>query len=33
SGINDNPQSLIFGDGPVQPGPGEQGFVPPGAKP
>lgn len=33
SGINDNPQSLIFGDGPVQPGPGEQGFVPPGARP
>jgi len=29
--INDNPQSLIFGGGPVQPGPGEQGFVAPGA--
>ena len=31
NGINDNPQSLIFGDGPVRPGPGEQGFVSPGA--
>lgn len=29
--INDNPQSLIFGTGRVEPGPGEQGFVPPGA--
>ncbi len=28
--INDNPQSLIFGAGPVVPGPGEPGFVPPG---
>lgn len=27
--INDNPQSLIFGNGPVQPGPGEEGFVTP----
>lgn len=31
TGINDNPQSLIFGAGPAQPGPGEQGFAPPGA--
>ena len=30
SGINDNPQSLIFGTGSVQPGPGEPGFVVPG---
>ena len=30
-GINDNPQSLIFGAGPAQPGPGEAGFTPPGA--
>jgi phospholipid/cholesterol/gamma-HCH transport system substrate-binding protein len=29
--INDNPQSLIFGAGPVTPGPGEPGFTPPGA--
>lgn len=28
--INDNPQSLIFGAGPVTPGPGESGFVAPG---
>jgi phospholipid/cholesterol/gamma-HCH transport system substrate-binding protein len=31
NGINDNPQSLIFGAGPAQPGPGEAGFTPPGA--
>ncbi len=31
TGINDNPQSLIFGSGPSQPGPGEPGFTPPGA--
>ncbi len=31
NGINDNPQSLIFGSGPAQPGPGESGFTPPGA--
>ena len=31
NGINDNPQSLIFGSGAIQPGPGEQGFVAPGA--
>lgn len=31
NGINDNPQSLIFGSGPSQPGPGEPGFTPPGA--
>ena len=31
TGISDNPQSLIFGSGPTQPGPGETGFTPPGA--
>ncbi|GAC1606151.1 MAG: MlaD family protein [Ramlibacter sp.] len=31
NGISDNPQSLIFGSGRVQPGPGEAGFTPPGA--
>ncbi|MEP6790240.1 MAG: MlaD family protein [Ramlibacter sp.] len=31
NGINDNPQSLIFGAGPSVPGPGEPGFSPPGA--
>ena len=31
TGINDNPQSLIFGAGSAQPGPGEPGFTPPGA--
>ena len=31
TGINDNPQSLIFGNGVVQPGPGEPGFVSPAA--
>jgi phospholipid/cholesterol/gamma-HCH transport system substrate-binding protein len=30
-GINDNPQSLIFGAGPTNPGPGEPGFTAPGA--
>jgi phospholipid/cholesterol/gamma-HCH transport system substrate-binding protein len=30
--INDNPQSLIFGSGPVAPGPGEPGFAPPGGR-
>jgi phospholipid/cholesterol/gamma-HCH transport system substrate-binding protein len=29
--INDNPQSLIFGTGRIDPGPGEAGFVAPGA--
>lgn len=29
NGINDNPQSLIFGTGRVDPGPGESGFVTP----
>ena len=29
AGITDNPQSLIFGDGRAQPGPGEPGFVAP----
>jgi phospholipid/cholesterol/gamma-HCH transport system substrate-binding protein len=28
--FNDNPQSLIYGGGPVPPGPGEPGFVAPG---
>ena len=27
NGINDNPQSLIFGNGKAEPGPGEQGFA------
>ena len=31
NGINDNPQSLIFGSGRIEPGPGEPGFAPPGA--
>lgn len=31
NGINDNPQSLIFGSGEMRPGPGEPGFTPPGA--
>ena len=31
NGINDNPQSLIFGSGVISPGPGEEGFTPPGA--
>jgi phospholipid/cholesterol/gamma-HCH transport system substrate-binding protein len=31
--INDNPQSLLFGNGQVPPGPGEQGFSAPGAAP
>jgi phospholipid/cholesterol/gamma-HCH transport system substrate-binding protein len=31
SSIRENPQSLIFGAGPVVPGPGEQGFEAPGA--
>jgi phospholipid/cholesterol/gamma-HCH transport system substrate-binding protein len=31
NGINDNPQSLIFGTGRIDPGPGEPGFSPPGA--
>jgi phospholipid/cholesterol/gamma-HCH transport system substrate-binding protein len=30
SNIGDNPQSLIYGNGPVAPGPGEPGFVAPG---
>lgn len=29
--IGDNPQSLIYGSGPIAPGPGEAGFVAPGA--
>jgi phospholipid/cholesterol/gamma-HCH transport system substrate-binding protein len=31
--INDNPQSLIFGAGAVDPGPGEPGFTAPGGRP
>lgn len=31
--INDNPQSLIFGTGRIAPGPGEEGFTPPGETP
>ncbi|MDR2324498.1 MAG: MlaD family protein [Acidovorax sp.] len=31
SGITNNPQSLIFGDGQMRPGPGEPGFAPPAA--
>jgi phospholipid/cholesterol/gamma-HCH transport system substrate-binding protein len=30
--VDDNPQSLIFGNGPVVPGPGEEGFSPNGEK-
>jgi len=29
--VGDNPQSLLFGNGPARPGPGEPGFAPPGA--
>ena len=32
TGINDNPQSLIFGTGRIEPGPGEEGFTPPGVQ-
>ena len=31
--VDDNPQSLIFGNGPPMPGPGEPGFAAPGGKP
>ncbi|MDI1269153.1 MAG: MlaD family protein [Polaromonas sp.] len=31
--VDDNPQSLIFGNGPPTPGPGEEGFTAPGGKP
>ncbi|MDP3309438.1 MAG: MCE family protein, partial [Polaromonas sp.] len=31
--VDDNPQSLIFGNGPPVPGPGEKGFTAPGGKP
>lgn len=31
--VGENPQSLIYGTGPIGPGPGEPGFVAPGAKP
>ena len=31
--VSDNPQSLIYGNGPATPGPGEPGFTPPSAKP
>lgn len=29
SGIGDNPQALLYGDGATRPGPGESGFIPP----
>lgn len=32
NGINDNPQSLIFGSGAIDPGPGEPGFSAPGGR-
>ena len=31
--VDDNPQSLIFGNGAPTPGPGEPGFTAPGGKP
>ena len=31
--VDDNPHSLIFGNGPPTPGPGEPGFTAPGGKP
>ena len=31
--VSDNPQSLIYGNGPTAPGPGEPGFTPPSGKP
>ena len=31
--VGDNPQALIFGNGAQAPGPGEDGFAPPGSKP
>ena len=31
SAVDDNPQALIFGNGPLPPGPGEAGFSEPGA--
>ena len=33
TGVNDNPQSLLYGGGAVAPGPGEAGFAAPQAKP
>lgn len=30
--LNDRPQALLFGPPPLRPGPGEQGFTPPGGK-
>lgn len=33
STLNENPQALIFGNGALQPGPGESGFNAPGARP
>ena len=33
STVTDNPQALVFGNGAPLPGPGETGFLPPGAKP
>jgi phospholipid/cholesterol/gamma-HCH transport system substrate-binding protein len=33
SAVSENPQSLIYGNGPVLPGPGEPGFTAPGGQP
>lgn len=33
SAVGDNPQALIFGNGPIPPGPGESGFAAPKGKP
>jgi phospholipid/cholesterol/gamma-HCH transport system substrate-binding protein len=33
TGIRENPQSLIYGEGAINPGPGEPGFQPPGGRP
>jgi len=33
STVSENPQALIFGNGPVAPGPGEPGFAAPGGRP
>ena len=27
--LSDNPQALLYGSGSIEPGPGEEGFVPP----
>lgn len=33
AGVNENPQALIYGNGPIAPGPGESGFTAPAARP